>query len=186
MNYMSKYEVELRGLLKEKERKDLERFLVREGKLVKKYQRTQWCFGLSLKKKIDLRIKQTNGKWEFSLKVGTLGKSNRREIYLPIPKNKVKDAFDFAKYLGYYEGVKAVRNAKIYQYKGIEWAIVQVPNHSWYFEAEKLVKNKRDGRQAEAEIRSVCKNLELTIYNHQQTINYIAKLDREVNEKFKL
>lgn len=183
---MPKYEVELRGLLKDKERKDLEDFLVQNGKLVKKYKRTLWCFEKSWKQGLDLRIKNTNEEYMFSLKTGNPGKADRREISIPIPKNKTQEAFDFLKLLGYKRGMKAQRNASIYEYKNIEWAIIEVPNYSYYFEAEKLVNSKQGGRKAESEIRSVCKELSLIIYNHQQTIDYIAKLDREANKKFKL
>lgn len=183
---MAKFEIELRGILTNNERQTLERFLVKNGKLIKEYKRTQWCFGLSHEKKIDLRIKETNKNYEFSLKVGKLGNSNRKEISIPFPADKSEQAFEFLKFLGHREGVKAIRNAKIYSYKDIEWAIVEVPNHSFYFEAEKLVFNKSQGKKAEEEIKKVAKELDLTIATPKETVEYIKILDKEANKIFRL
>lgn len=183
---MAKYEIELRGILTLNGKNKILKFLRKNGKFIKKYERIQWVFSESWKKKLDLRIKKTNKSYEFSLKLGNPSKSNRKEISVPIPLGKDKSAFDFLKHLGYRTGFKAWRNAQIYEYKGIEWAIVEVPNHSWYFEAEKLVNNKKDGKVAEAEISKVCNQLELIIYTPKQTIDFITKLDREANKTFKL
>lgn len=183
---MSKFEIELRGELAPQQYSDLGRFLAHEGKLVRKYERTMWCFGLSSEKKIDLRIKETNKELEFSLKVGKLSDTNRKEISIPIPRDKSKQAFEFLKFLGHREGIKAVRNATIYEYKGIEWAVVEVTGHSFYFEAEKLVENKREGSTAEAEIREIAAELHLDIFSPEETMDYIKLLDKEANKVFKL
>lgn len=183
---MSKYEIELRGQLSTKQKNKLENFLAKNGKLVKEYKRIQWCFDRNLQKKIDLRLKITNGEAEFSLKDGGLSEANRKEISIPIPTNKLKQAKDFLKILDYREGIIAWRNAKIYSYENIEWAIVEVPNFGYYFEAEKLVKNKKDGQEAENEIRSVTSKLGLKLMTAQETIEYIKLLDRKANKAFRL
>jgi len=183
---MAKFEIEHRGLLHEKQRKQLVQFMEINGKLVKKYERSQWIFGLSHDKKIDLRIKETNGNKEFSLKVGKLDNSNRKEISIPFSESTVKEAMEFLKYLGHREGLKAIRNASIYQYKDIEWAIVEVPDHSWYFEAEKLVDSKAAGKQALEEIESIAEELGLKIFSPKETLAYIKTLDEEANKIFKL
>ena len=183
---MSNFEIEIRGLLNPSQKKKLESFLAKNGKLVKKYKRIQWIFGLSHYKKIDLRIKNTNGNFEFSLKTGAAHKFNRKEISIPFPKEEAEQALEFLKYLGHNEGLLAYRNANIYEYDGIEWAVVEVPNHSFYFEAEKLVKTKEAGEKAEKEIREVVKKLGLGVLTPKQTIDYIKKLDKEANKYFKL
>ncbi len=183
---MAKFEIELRGRLTLDQKNKLQDFLCTNGKLVREYERTQWCFGLSHDKKIDLRIKKTNGQAEFSLKVGRLGNANRKEISIPILPDKVDQAFEFLKFLGHREGVKAIRNAKIYTYKNIEWAIVEVPNHSFYFEAEILVDNKSDGIAAQEEIRRVADELFLKVDSPNEIVEYIKILDKEANKLFKL
>jgi len=185
-NIMSKFEIELRGLLSTQQKRKLERFLKLNGTLVKEYERKQWIFGLSHEKKIDLRIKETNGEHELSLKVGKLGNSNRKEISIPLLHKNIEKPLEFLKFLGHREGVVAIRNAKVYKYKGIEWAIVEVPNHSYYFEAEKLVGNKNEGKFAEKEIKEVAKELNLNILSSKETVKYIKKLNKEANKIFKL
>ncbi len=183
---MSKFEVELRGKLTPEKKTKLVKFLMKNGKLVKSYKRTQWIFGLSHSKKIDLRIKQTNGKNEFSLKVGKLNNSNRKEISIPFDKDKLKESIDFLKYLGYREGLRAIRNADIYEYRRIEWAIVEVPGHSNYFEAEKLVGSKKEGKCAVKEIEKIALELGLKVFSPKETLEYISILDAEANKVFKL
>ncbi len=183
---MAKYEIEHRGRLSKKQKAELEAILKKNGKLIKKYERTQWIFGLSHKKTIDFRIKQTNGENEFSLKVGRLNDSNRKEISIPFGEDKLEESFEFAKYMGHSEGLIAIRNASIYLYKGVEWAIVEVPSHSYYFEAEKLVENKKDGKKALTEIEKIASELGLKIFTPEETLAYIRLLDKEANEEFKL
>lgn len=183
---MVKFEIELRGLLNKNQKKELEKFLVKKGKIVKQYKRTHWIFGLSHAKKIDIRIKETNGEHEFSLKVGKIGNANRKEISIPFPPDKLKQSLEFLKFLGYREGLKAIRNGRVYIYKGIEWAIVEVPGHSNYFEAEKIVNSKKEGKAAENEIRIIANELGLNIFTSRETVNYIKKLDKEANKIFKL
>jgi len=183
---MSKFEVELRGLLNQDQKKKLELFLKKNGKFIRSYNRMQWIFGLSHRKKIDVRVKNTNGEYEFSLKTGAAHHFNRKEISIPFPAEKSEQALEFLKYLGKKEGVTAVRNASIYLYEGIEWAIVEVPKHSYYFEAEKMAENEKMGEKAKKEIKEVTKTLGLSILNSRQTIDYIKKLDEEANKKFRL
>lgn len=180
------YEIELRGLLNNNQKKKLLEFLNSKGKKVKQYERTQWIFDKSHDKKIDFRIKQTNGETEFSLKVGKLSDSNRREISIPFPKESLSEAMDFAKTMGYRDGLIAKRNAKIYYYKGVEWAVVDVPSHSSYFEAEIIANTKAKGKSAEKNIRQVADELNLEIFTKEKLMKYIKKLDTEANREFKL
>ena len=143
-------------------------------------------FGLSHSKKIDLRLKETNQSYEFSLKVGKLGNSSRREISIPFPKEKAEEALDFLKFLGKKEGLIAKRNALIFEYKGIEWALVEVPKHSYYFEAEKIVTTKEEGQNAKREISKIANDLGLKLFNAKEYLEYLKSLDEEANEKFYL
>ncbi|MFA5261936.1 MAG: hypothetical protein WC450_11975 [Candidatus Omnitrophota bacterium] len=183
---MADFEIELRGSMTKAERDKLESFLIKNGRLVKEYKRTHWMFGLSHNKKIDLRIKETNQNYEFSLKVGKLGKASRREISIPFPKEKADEALEFLKYLGKTKGLIAKRNATIYQYEEIEWALVEVPKHSYYFEAEKIVSNEEAGAEAKKEISKIVKSLGLKLFNGSEYIEYLKRLDTQSNKLFTL
>lgn len=182
---MASFEIELRGILTEAEKQQLESLLIADGKLIRQYKRTQWCFGLDHQKKIDFRIKETNGECEFCLKVGKLGNTNRKEISIPFPADKQKQALELCKFLGHKEGVRAFRIARIYEYKNIEWAIIEAPGGLSYFEAEKLVKSKSEGKEAEEEIKKIASELGLKILTPKETIDYIKVLDKKSNKIFK-
>lgn len=183
---MSKYEIELRGKLNKRQKDKLLKMLKEKGKFIRNYKRIHYCFTKAYKNALDLRIRITNNLPEFHLKIGQIQKANRKEIAIPFNKDKLAQSFEFLKLLGHDKGVKAIRNAQVYKYLGIEWAIVEVPNHSWYFEAEKLVRNKEDGKQAEKEIQKICQNLGLVTMAENETIDYIKTLDREANELFEI
>jgi len=183
---MSNYEIELRGSLDKIQKEKLENILINRGKLIKEYKRTQWCFFNKALKNKDLRIKNTNGNWEISLKVGDLAKTSRKEISLSFLESDKKQAFNLLKFLGYNNGIIAVRSAKIYEYRGVEWAIVRATDDINYFEAEKLVKNKKDSRLAEEEIRAICLELGLKIFNIKEYREFIKYLGQKVNKNFKL
>ena len=183
---MHQYEIELRGPLSLRQKNKLLKFLNKFGRKIKEYKRIQWCFKDSWEKNLDLRVKVTNNDVKLSLKLGNPSKPHRKEISLHLRKNDLKKAFDFVKHLGYRKGFKAWRNADIFEYKQIEWAIVEVPDHSYYFEAEKLVRNKKEGQMAEDEIKKVAYELGLKVFSPKETLDYIGKLDREANKFFKL
>jgi predicted adenylyl cyclase CyaB len=181
---MANYEIELRGILTPKKRDKLEKLLIKSGKKIRSYERTQWVLKDSWKNGLDLRIKKTNGILEFSLKIGNPGVANRKEISLELPNNKFSEAKDFMKLLGYKKGIKAIRNANIYKYSGVEWAIIEIPGHGYYFEAERIAKNKKEHDRIENEIREIAESLGLKVLTSKETMDYIAKLDKEANELF--
>jgi len=182
---MANYEIELRGILTDAKKAKLEKLFSNHGKKIKEYERTHWVLKESWEKGLDLRVKKTNGLLEFSLKIGNPSKANRKEISLELPNNKFQEVKDFMSHLGYSKGIKAIRNAQIYEYKGVEWAIVEVPNYGYYFEAEKIAKNKKEHDKMENEIKKIAESLGLKVLSPKETMAYIAKLDREANKPFK-
>ena len=40
-----------------------------------------------------------------------------------------------------------VRKSKVYEYEGIEFALVEVPGHSYYYEAEKMAHENEDAEK---------------------------------------
>ena len=82
------------------------------------------------------------------------------------------------------EGVVAERLGKVYQYKNIEFSVVEVPGHSFYFEAEIMVGKKSEILKAKEKIRTICKSLGLKTFNDKTFFEYIHLLNGEANEKF--
>jgi adenylate cyclase class IV len=77
-----------------------------------------------------------------------------------------------------------VRRSKVYEYKDIEFALVEVPGHSYYYEAEKMADEKEDVENIIGEIKNVCKTLELEVFDRKQFFEYIERLNKEANEVF--
>lgn len=77
-----------------------------------------------------------------------------------------------------------IRKSKVYEYRGIEFALVEVPGHSYYYEAEKMAHAKEDANKITEEIKNVCKNINLKIFDKKQFFEYIEKLNKEANEIF--
>ena len=90
---MSKYEVELRGLLTENEKDKLLKILKEKGKFIKSYERAHYCFTKAYKNALDLRIRITNNSPEFHLKIGQIQKASRKEITIPFSNNSLEQAF---------------------------------------------------------------------------------------------
>jgi hypothetical protein len=76
-----------------------------------------------------------------------------------------------------------VRNSVAYDYKGIEFALVEVPNHSYYFEAEILTVPEKSV-DAELEIKKVCEELNLKVFSREDFFKYVETLNKEANKFF--
>lgn len=184
------FEIELRGPLNLDEYQLLRCFLEKEGKFITERNRFFIDYSTFLpdegikERKRDIRIRVTNKKPEIIIKTGGWGGSDQREEISIFTEegsfDKLVKAFHI---LGYSKGIFAIRNSIVYTYKGIEFALVEVPNHSYYFEAEKLV--EEENKQVTfKEIEAVCHDLNLTLFNDQKFFEYIDILNKEANEVF--
>ena len=72
----------------------------------------------------------------------------------------------------------------MYDYKGIEFALIEVPGHSYFYEAEKMAFSNENSEEIMNEITRVCRELGITIFSDTEFFNYIEILNREANEVF--
>lgn len=184
------FEVELRGRLQPDEAEALVMFLGENGTAKTEKRRVLIDYSTFLEggvrdRRKDIRIRNTNGKPEIIIKLGSWGNNeSREEISIPTEQEVAFDQLAHAmNALGYSKGVLAVRNSKVYDYKGAEFAVVEVPGHSYYFEAEKVVS---DGDQAQAldELSRLCKEMQLNIFEGNGFYEYIEELNKEANEVY--
>ena len=141
---MAKIEVEHRGSLTEKQFKELNIFLKKNGKFLEEKDRFSVIYSPrgkeSLKisnSKIDLRPRITNKKAELVLKYGNWsGNDARKEFSFPIELKKFEELIEFLFILGFYYGVLQATKSYLYKYKGVEIVLVKVPAWGYYFEAE--------------------------------------------------
>jgi predicted adenylyl cyclase CyaB len=168
-------EVEIRGPLTKGESDKLNTFLQKEGIFKQKKERVliDYSSGMENRTK-DIRIRETNGVPEIVLKLGSWGGTeSREEISIKTESGKFESLVKVFGELGYEKGVLCVRNSMVYDYKGIEFALVEVPNHSLFFEAE-IVSTPEGAEEAEKNIKQICDELNLKIFSKDDFFEYVT------------
>lgn len=188
---MTKLEVEHRGYLTQKKFNKLNRFFKKNGKFLGNKKRFSIIYSprgkesLGLHKNpVDLKIRITNKKSELVLKYGKWGgKDARREFLFPINSRKFEEMIDFLFILGFYYGVFNATKTYFYKYKNIEFALVEVPNFCYYFEAE-MMANKNDTEKINEKIFNECKKLNLKIFSNIALYKLLDKLNNRPGYRF--
>lgn len=178
-------EVEIRGPLTKDEFDKLDTFLQKEGVFKQKKERVliDYSSGMENRTK-DIRIRETNGVPEIVLKLGSWGGTeSREEISIKTESGKFESLVKVFGELGYEKGVLCVRNSMVYDYKGIEFALVEVPNHSFFFEAE-IVSTPEGAEEAEKNIKQICDELNLKVFSKDGFFEYVNTLNKEANIDF--
>jgi len=181
-------EVEFRGPLAQEDYARLESKLSKDGSFVKEKRRLLIDYSSGLTdddirdRNLDIRLRITNHEPEIIIKTGTWGGSDARtEISVMLKKGQFLNMVEAYAALGYTKGVLCIRNSKIYQYQDIEFALVEVPNHSYYFEAEMEVTDDTFIARAQPKIKTTCSELGLSIYTDEEFFRSVEKLDAEAN-----
>ncbi len=180
-------EVELRGPVSIEDVKKVEEFLSQNGKFKTSKDRVLIDYtsdGIKEREK-DVRLRSTNGIPEIIVKLGKWGgEEARKEISVVANKGDFDKLVQIFGIIGLTEGVLCVRKSRVYDYKGVEFAFVEVPNHSFYFEAEKLIKDSDNKENAIRETKEVCQELGLRLFSEKEFFDYVQLLNNEVNEVF--
>ncbi|MBP9760181.1 MAG: hypothetical protein KBD24_02315 [Candidatus Pacebacteria bacterium] len=180
-------EIEMRGALPKDSLPALREKLRSEGEFIQRKERVLIDYSTCLPeqgiegRKLDVRLRNTNKLSEIIIKTGAWGGSDARREY----SVKTKDSFDTLvqvyKLLGLTKGVLCVRNIDVYTYRGVEIALVEVPEHSYFFEAE-IELSEEDGiESAQAKLTEVLGELHLVAYSDAEYFAYIALLNKEAN-----
>jgi len=114
---------------------------------------------------VDLRLRVTNGKSSMVMKYGRWGGTDtRKEFEFPFETNKFCEAVDFFKALGWSKAVVYATDAYVYQYKKIEFALIEIKNYGYNYEAEILTNNPRQIPRISKYIKNICTKLGLREY----------------------
>ena len=183
-------EIEIRGPLSKGEFENLVKFFDSSGK--KKSEKDRELIGYSTfleggveHRKKDIRLRVTNGIPEIILKIGEWGgNEQRKELSVFTKQGDFDTLVEIFGELGFGKGMLCVRKSKVYEYKDIEFALVEVPGHSYYYEAEKMASGNENGDELVKGIENVCKELSLDIFDKKQFFEYVEKLNKESNEIF--
>jgi len=189
---MSKVEVEHRGRLTEKKFKELKEFLKRKGKFIGTKNRFSVIYSPSRGKEsfklnrspVDLKVRITNKKAELVLKYGKWsGNDARKEFLFPIDSKKFGEMIEFLLILGFYYGVLQATKTHLYLYKGIEFALVKVPNWGYYFEAE--IETKPDNvKKANKKITKKCEKLGIGVLTDRDFCTLLESLNNRQGYRF--
>lgn len=180
-------EVEVSGPLDEVQR--IQNFLDKNGKKTNVKHRVLIDYstflddGLRNRKK-DIRLRITNGTPEIIVKLGDWTSSNhRKELSVFTEKGSFDRLVQIYAALGYTKGMLCERITQVYEYDGIEFALVEIPGHSFHFEAE-IMASSDDVERARRHIEETCNKLGLKIFSDDEYMDYIETLNKEANEVF--
>lgn len=184
-------EVEQRGHLSNEQYVELLRFFTQYASFVTKKERVLIDYSVFLpeegirERQRDIRLRVTNGIPEIIIKLGSWGgREERKELSVLAKKGEFDTLVQIFAALGFRKGIMAVRTSQVFMYQGIEFALVEVPGHSYYFEAEKMVEEDGDKAKAQREIQSVLRELHLTPFSREEFFEYIEELNDTANELF--
>ncbi len=183
-------EVEVRGPLSHQQFEILAKKLEKDGEKVKDKDRVLIDYSTFLEDDMqdrtkDIRLRVTNGVPEIIVKLGNWGGAeHRKELSVTTQPGEFDTLVEIFGALGFHKGMLCVRKSKVYNYQGIEFALVQVPGHSYYYEAEKMASESDDVDEMIGGMKAVCANLNLNIFDKEQFFAYIEKLNKEANEVF--
>lgn len=185
------YEIELRGRLTHEKYLSIKAFLEKNGIFKEEKVRTFYDFstfipgeGLRGRKK-DFRIRETNGKPEVILKLGTWQGSDRREeLSVMTEKGSTDTLLKIFGEMGFTKAIKGLRRTLAFDYKDIEIALVEVPGHSYYFEAEIIAPADSDHEEVHKHIKKELDELGLETFSDEGFHEYIDLLNAESNEVY--
>ncbi len=188
---MAKIEVEHRGGLTDRKFKELNNFLKKNGKFLKEKDRFSIIYSPRGKENIkisrspiDLRVRITNKKSELVVKHGKWsGNDARKEFSFPINSEKFEEMTELLKVLGFYYGVLQATKTHLYLYKGIEFALVDVFDFGYYFEAE-IMTESNSIEIADKKIISGCQELGLSIFNDKEFYKLLEDLNNRPGFRF--
>lgn len=188
---MKNIEIEVRGPLSTDQYQSALTFLKEHGKYVETKNRILLDYSTMLEgegvedRTRDIRLRVTNEQPEIITKVGKWGgKEVRKELSVKTFPGTFDTLVETYAVLGYTKAMLCVRNTEVFIYKDIEFALVEVPGHSYYFEAEKTASDDMGSEAVHTEIEAVCTELELTLFSDTEFYTYIETLNREANEVF--
>jgi adenylate cyclase class IV len=183
-------EVEMRGSLTAEQYARLKSFLDKNAKKTSTKNRvlidySSFLPGEMKDRKEDIRLRITNGVPEMIIKLGGWGAvDQRKELSVTTGPGTFDTLVEIFSVLGYTKGMLCQRKIEVYEYKEVEFALVEIPGHSFFYEAEKMISENQDMETTAQEIRSVCSELELPIFTGDEFFAYVETLNREANEVF--
>jgi adenylate cyclase class IV len=183
-------EIELRGRLSDLGAESLKKKLVEIGKFKETKNRvlidyTTFLVGETIESRTkDIRVRNTNGISEIIVKTGNWGGADVRDEFKVNTSGSFDSLVKVMDLLGYSKGVLCIRNSEVYQLDEVEFSIVEVPGHSYYFEAEIETTEEVATDELKNKITEKLLGLDLAYFTDEEFFEYIKELNSEANIVF--
>jgi len=135
---MKNIEVEARSFITPQKFKELKRLFDKKGKfLYQDFDETVY-----FKAKKDLRIRQDSNSSYLIFKEGKIHDKYRKEIELPLLKNKFKELEDLITSLGFPVDVRWYRVRRVYRWRGVNAYLWATKGYGYIIELEKFASER--------------------------------------------
>jgi adenylate cyclase class IV len=187
-------EIEIRGRLTKEKFLELKDFFNINGKHIESHDREMILLkdyvGYSknlTERELDIRLRNTNGKCEIMIKrKSDSDNTSRKEISIELADATLDGAKELAKAFGCTKGVWMHRKKDIFEYKNIEWSLVEAPEEIFYFEAEILAGENDSVEEIRTHLIEAAEELGLKIFSATETDEFIGMLNEKVNKEISL
>jgi len=135
---------------------------------------------------IDLRFRVTNKMPEIVLKYGIFSGSHaRKEISINIKNEDIEKYLEFLALLGWKIGVINATRTSVYEYKEIEFSLVDVKDHGYNFEAE-ILTDEDKVKEAKEKIIAELNSLSIRPFDEERLSKYCNAINNNKELQFDL
>ncbi len=178
-------EVEIRGPLSEKDFLRMKELLEAGGGNPRTEKRIfiDYSSGPVETRTLDVRLRLRNDAPEICIKRGKPGNwTEREEIVTGLAPGEFSNAVKTLAALGHTKGMVASRELMHASYAGVEFTLADPGDHDmYYYEAEMIVQNPTEAKEAKQLLEKIAKNLKLPVWTAPDMHSFINKLNERVN-----
>lgn len=136
------------------------------------------------KRKVDVRIRTTNGMTEIMVKkMASENNVARFEKSYDLGEISLQEGKEFVKIFGSTKGNWMHRKKSVYDYDGVEWSLVEAVPGIYYFEAEMLADENEDLEKIRLVLVKKAENLGYKVFSTDEFRDYIKMLNEKVNKR---
>jgi adenylate cyclase class IV len=183
-------EVEIRGELTKNKFDELNKYFSENGKILETQDREMILLRDTIGydedptiRKVDIRIRKTNGDTEIMVKeMKSAGNVARSEKQYKMGQISIDEAKEFVKFFGSQKGQWMHRKKNVYEYGGGHWSLVEAVPGIYYYELEQEVEEGTDLEAVRTELVKIVDSMSLPHFTSQEYKAFIEMLGEKVNK----